>query len=94
MRDVDATSKTVSARRTTTAKHDALRASVQLYTVADAVTDYVDYLRAHRKSALDTESKLTTYVVHPLHTRRRGTDTSGERRQLEHLFRNAHDQSF
>lgn len=44
------------------AKHEALEASGLLYTVASAVTDYVDYLRAHRKSAEDTASKLKTYV--------------------------------
>jgi integrase len=44
------------------AKHGALLASGQLYTVAEAVTDYVEYLRTHRKSAKDTASKLKTYV--------------------------------
>jgi hypothetical protein len=38
-----------------------MHASGQLYTVADAVADYVEYLRIHRKSADDSEAKLTTY---------------------------------
>src|SRR5690349_3589093 len=32
------------------AKEDALRASGQRYTVSNAIDDYVEYLRAHRKS--------------------------------------------
>src|SRR5690242_13384547 len=52
------------------AKKGAQHASGQLYTVADAVTDYVSYLRAHRKSADDTESKLKTYVSPQLSKRR------------------------
>lgn len=47
----------------TEAQQEALHASGQLYTVADAAADYVDYLRAHGKSAADTESKLKAYVV-------------------------------
>jgi integrase len=39
------------------------RNSGQLYTVADAVADYVEYLRIHRKSAADSEAKLKTYVL-------------------------------
>jgi integrase len=52
------------------ATRDALRASGQLYTVADAVADYVEYVRTHRKSAPDTESKLKTYVVPPFSAKR------------------------
>jgi integrase len=40
-----------------------MHASGQLYTVADAVADYVEYLRVHRKSADDSEAKLKTYVL-------------------------------
>ena len=42
---------------------DALHASGQLHTVADAVSGYVDYLRTHGKSADDAESKLKAYVI-------------------------------
>jgi integrase len=52
------------------AHQKALHAGGKLYTVADAVADYVDYLRAHRKSAPDTESKLKTYVVPQLGDKR------------------------
>jgi integrase len=52
------------------AKQGALAASGQLYTVADAVADYVQYLRTHRKTAPNTESKLMTYVVPALGTKR------------------------
>jgi integrase len=52
------------------AKHDAMRASGQLYTVADAVSAYLEYLRAHRKTATDTESKLKTYVSPALASKR------------------------
>src|SRR5690242_4500004 len=52
------------------ATQSALHASGQLYTVAGAVADYVEYLRAHRKSADDTESKLKAYVVPQLGARR------------------------
>jgi integrase len=52
------------------AKHDALHASGQLYSVADAVADYLEYQRTHRKSAPDTKSKLTTYVVPPFSAKR------------------------
>jgi integrase len=60
------------------AKHAALRASGQLYTVADAVADFCDYMRTHRKSAADTESKLKTYVLPQLGTRRVAELTSGD----------------
>ncbi|MGH8327970.1 MAG: tyrosine-type recombinase/integrase [Steroidobacteraceae bacterium] len=44
--------------------HDqALEASGQQYTVADAVRDYVDWLARNRKTSDDTESKLTAYVL-------------------------------
>jgi integrase len=45
------------------AKHAALQASGQLYTVADAVADYLAYLRTHRKSAHGAELKLSAYVL-------------------------------
>jgi integrase len=45
------------------AHHDALHASGQLNTIADAVSEYVDYLRTHGKSAADADSKLKAYVV-------------------------------
>jgi integrase len=44
------------------AKQGALQASGQLYSVGEAVTDYVAYLRIHRKTSKDTASKLKTYV--------------------------------
>lgn len=52
------------------ARHGALQASGQLYTVADAVADYVSYLKTHRKGAHDAELKLNAYVVPQLGTRR------------------------
>jgi integrase len=42
---------------------EARRASGQLYTVADAVADYLEYQRTHRKSVYQTESKLRAYVL-------------------------------
>jgi integrase len=45
------------------ARQQVLHSSGQLYTVANAVHDYVDWQRSHRKSAADTESKLKTYVL-------------------------------
>lgn len=53
----------------TDAKFAAERASGRHYTVADAVTDYVTYLQAHRKSASDTELKLKAYVLPHFGTR-------------------------
>jgi hypothetical protein len=41
----------------------ALEASDERYTVADAVRDYVEFVQRHRKSADDTEQKLTAYVL-------------------------------
>ncbi len=52
------------------ARHEVLRASGQLYTVADAVEDYLDWLRAQRKSADDTAYKLKAYVLPELGTKR------------------------
>ncbi len=52
------------------AHHKALHASGKLYTVADAVADYIDYLRAHRKSADDTAAKLKTYALPRLGAKR------------------------
>jgi integrase len=60
------------------AKHDAQRASGQLYTVADAITNYVDYMRTHRKTAADTEAKLKAYVLPLLGTRRVAELTSAD----------------
>jgi integrase len=45
------------------AKHTADAASGKLYTVKDAASDYVDFLRAHRKSADDAEIKFKAYVI-------------------------------
>jgi len=47
----------------TDAKLRAEQGNGKHYTVAEAIGDYVDYLRAHRKSASDTELKLKAYVV-------------------------------
>lgn len=52
------------------AHQEALRATGQLYTVADAVKDYIDYLHQHRKTAGDSEAKLRTYVLPQLGQRR------------------------
>jgi integrase len=41
----------------------AERSSGRNYTVADAVSDYLDYLRSHRKSADDAKIKFDAYVV-------------------------------
>jgi integrase len=41
---------------------NARRTSGQLYSVADAVADYLEHQRAHRKSVYQTESKLKAYV--------------------------------
>lgn len=46
------------------------RGSGQLYTVADAVRDYVEHVRADRKSADDTETKLKAYVISSLGDKR------------------------
>ena len=45
------------------ARQQVLHSSGQLYSVADAVRDYVDWQRSHRKSAADTEFKLNAYVL-------------------------------
>lgn len=45
------------------AKHEAEAASGKHYTVADAVADYVAYLRDHGKSADDTAQKLKSFVL-------------------------------
>jgi integrase len=52
------------------AKQEALHASGRLYTVADAVTDYVEYLRTHRKWADDTQYKFKAYVSPELGVKR------------------------
>jgi len=45
------------------ARQQVLHSTGQLYSVADAVKDYVDWQRSHRKGAIDTEAKLKTYVL-------------------------------
>src|SRR5688572_6472086 len=52
------------------AKVDAERASGRSYTVADAAADYLDFLRAHRKSAHDAEVKFKAYILPTLGDRR------------------------
>jgi len=52
------------------AKVSAERASGKLYTVADAVRDYLDHLKNHRKSADDTATKLKAYVLPELGDKR------------------------
>ena len=52
------------------ARQQALHASGQLYTVADAAHDYLDWQRSHRKSASDAESKIKTYVLPQLGEKR------------------------
>jgi integrase len=52
------------------AKHAAELASGKLYTVADAAGDYVHFMRAHRKSADDAETKLKAYVIPKLGEKR------------------------
>lgn len=85
------------------AQHNALRASGQLYAVADAVADYMDYLRAHRKSADDTQIKLKAYVLPYLGTKRIADLTSADfdawlswalkrRRKLKHAGKDAPEQ--
>lgn len=59
------------------AHEQALDASGQRYTVADAVRDYVDWCRRERKSADDTEQKLNAYVV-PHLGEKRLTELTGE----------------
>lgn len=41
----------------------AERASGRNYAVSDAVSDYLDYLRSHRKSADDAKIKFNAYVI-------------------------------
>jgi integrase len=52
------------------ARQQALHSSGQLYSVADAARDYVDWQRSHRKSARDAESKIKTYVLPQLGEKR------------------------
>jgi integrase len=60
------------------AHHKAVKATGKLYTVADAVTDYVAFLREHRKSADDTEAKLKTYALPRLGEKRVAELTSAD----------------
>jgi integrase len=52
------------------AEQSALRSNGQLYTVGEAVRDYVEFLRQHRKSAEDSAAKLRTYALPLLGERR------------------------
>ena len=52
------------------AKLGAERASGQLFTVSDAADEYLEFLRAHRKSAADAEIKFRAYVRPPLGEKR------------------------
>lgn len=45
------------------AKLQAEKASGKHYTIADAIHDYIDYLRAHKKTADDAALKLNAYVI-------------------------------
>lgn len=45
------------------AREVVLKASGKLYTVAEAVADYLEYQRDYKKSAPQTEGKLQAYVV-------------------------------
>lgn len=45
------------------AHNKAVEASGERYTVSDAVRDYIEFMHRHRKSADDTEGKLTAYVL-------------------------------
>ena len=52
------------------AKVSAEEASGKLYTLGDAVTDYAEYLRTHRKSADDAAIKLKAYLSPELQAKR------------------------
>ena len=52
------------------AQREAERAGGKHYTVADAVTEYLDYLNSHGKSAADAAIKLKAYVLPQLGNRR------------------------
>jgi integrase len=52
------------------AHRKALHASGRLYTVSEAVTDYIAHLTTHRKSSKDAESKLRAYVSPQLAAKR------------------------
>lgn len=45
------------------AQSQAMEASGEHYIVSDAVRDYIEFMRRHRKSADDTEAKLKAYVL-------------------------------
>jgi integrase len=45
------------------AHNQAVEASGVRYSVSDAVRDYIEFMRRHRKSADDTAVKLTAYVL-------------------------------
>jgi integrase len=52
------------------AKFQAEEASGKHYTVGDAVDDYLEYMRTHRKSAADAAIKLNAYVSQKLREKR------------------------
>jgi len=52
------------------AQREAERAGGKHHTVADAVTEYLDYLNSHGKSAADAAIKLKAYVLPQLGNRR------------------------
>ena len=66
-RDADGTEVLTFAqaqrRALSEATQAALQSSGQLYTVADAVRDYLEFQRTYKKSAAITEGKIKTYVL-------------------------------
>jgi integrase len=44
-------------------REGALRASGQLYSISDAVTDYITWQKTHRKAARDSELRLKAYLL-------------------------------
>lgn len=52
------------------AQAGAERSSGRNYTVADAVSDYLNYLRSHRKSADDAKIKFDAYIIPKLGEKR------------------------
>ena len=52
------------------AKASAERSGGKQYTVTDAATDYLKFLRSHRKSADDAKIKLDAYVIPKLGEKR------------------------
>lgn len=56
----------------------AERSSGRSYTVADAVVDYLEFLRAHRKSADDAKIKFDAYLIPRLGEKRLADLTPGD----------------